>query len=559
MLRIHGIRQGGLLGEFRANEETFGWKQQDGGNVVVHAAERVQRAEWLEGQLRLLLAPAEGSQASSEVMALDGFKPEHYDELWRYFKESCEVYIRKHKVVAALQEADFDAAMKRIEDAADSVDESAARTVQKRAKEADLMKKVEAVRDGLDRAVSGDKQALSRVFAARGCERVGRLRLVIETVQLEVYKKDPRWLHLRNMAATIEGVLKELGTFRPWKPTQDEEHASLVRRQMVWELKERHGEEDADDDDADAAVAALAGVGRIVSEGGYAKVSYAGPPDSLQGDRDEGAPADAAAIPARPPEVDSGFVDPRRAAAEAALAKGALFPGHDEAMPWHAQLGVQQQLEQGGSGASTAAPTSSQASEPYVVPEWAKIFFPPTKGATGELEADSDDAAAAARPEDEVTDPTNVPADTTQDAAAHGESAEERRIRRLHYTRADSILEGWVWKRSRYLKRWRRRWLVLMPDHLASFKVKGDTFSTELIDAGLFSRTFNAEHRAEQVRCFCVETKKRRYYIVCDSQAAVNQWINEISKAFASRPGLDFPPAGVRRLVGEAGQPALRM
>lgn len=46
--------------------------------------------------------------------------------------------------------------------------------------------KVETLRDGLDAAVGGDKQALSRVFAANGCERIGRLRLVVDTVQLEV-------------------------------------------------------------------------------------------------------------------------------------------------------------------------------------------------------------------------------------------------------------------------------------------------------------------------------------------------------------------------------------
>lgn len=41
--------------------------------------------------------------------------------------------------------------------------------------------------------MSGDKTALSRVFASNGCERIGRLRLVVDTVQLEVYHMDPRW------------------------------------------------------------------------------------------------------------------------------------------------------------------------------------------------------------------------------------------------------------------------------------------------------------------------------------------------------------------------------
>lgn len=31
-------------------------------------------------------------------------------------------------------------------------------------------------------------------------------------------------------------------------------------------------------------------------------------------------------------------------------------------------------------------------------------------------------------------------------------------------------MEGWVWKRSRFWKRWRRRWLVLLPEELRSFR-----------------------------------------------------------------------------------------
>ncbi|CAK0904820.1 unnamed protein product, partial [Prorocentrum cordatum] len=104
---------------------------------------------------------------------------------------------------------------------------------------------VESIRDGLELAISGDKQALSRVFAANSCERIGRLRLVVDTVQLEVYHTDPRWKHLISRAATIEAVLKELGTFRQWRPRDDD--SSLARRQMIRELKRRHG--GADDTD----------------------------------------------------------------------------------------------------------------------------------------------------------------------------------------------------------------------------------------------------------------------------------------------------------------------
>merc|ERR1719271_1539050 len=136
-----------------------------------------------------------------------------------------------------------------MERSADQVDEAKPSSVQKKAKEQDLLKKVEEVRDGLGEAVKGDKQALSRVFAANGCERIGRLRLVLDTVQLEVYKRDQRWQHIRNIARTVESVLREIGTFRLWRPSEeDTQDASMKRRQMVWELRKRQGGGDLEEE-----------------------------------------------------------------------------------------------------------------------------------------------------------------------------------------------------------------------------------------------------------------------------------------------------------------------
>ena len=37
----------------------------------------------------------------------------------------------------------------------------------------------------------------------------------------------------------------------------------------------------------------------------------------------------------------------------------------------------------------------------------------------------------------------------------------------------DIIKEGYLFKQSRYLKKWRNRWVVLKPDYLYTFKEKG--------------------------------------------------------------------------------------
>merc|ERR1719181_34756 len=116
-------------------------------------------------------------------MSLKGFQPSDFDRLWRHFETHCQVYIKKHRAQASLTEEAFDGAMQTLERVADQVDEVASGSVQKKAKEQDLLKKVEGIRDGLEEAVKGDKQALSRVFAANECERIGRLRLVLDTVK----------------------------------------------------------------------------------------------------------------------------------------------------------------------------------------------------------------------------------------------------------------------------------------------------------------------------------------------------------------------------------------
>ena len=43
-------------------------------------------------------------------------------------------------------------------------------------------------------------------------------------------------------------------------------------------------------------------------------------------------------------------------------------------------------------------------------------------------------------------------------------------IHPCHPSDFSGLLEGWVWKRSRFWKRWRRRWLVLLPEELRSFR-----------------------------------------------------------------------------------------
>lgn len=481
MIKIEDIESGGVAGQFRANADMIGWKSSDGTTMICHSTSAVRRAEWLEGKLRVLCEvdhSEEGAEASEEMLPLDGFQPEHFDKLWRHFETHCNVYIKKHRREAELSEEHFDAAMADMELAADQVDEAASGSVQKQKREIDLMKKIEGARDGLEEAVRGDKQALVRVFAANDCERIGRLRLVMDTVKLEVYHNDKRWVHLRNMAKTVECVLRECGSFRLWRPA-DSDNEAMLRRQMLWELQRRQGVE-------------VLGL----------------------------EPEETQSPPAHNPLVtDVTPADPL-ASQKAALAALPFLPGPLQ---------------------PTNPPAAEEDSAPMPAP------LPSPSPADGEGSDDAEDttpigedtvATASEDPtlkpyeDEEVTDPTNRP------AAPPGHENDmhlDAKNRRMLYTRSDSLLEGWVWKQSRILKRWRRRWLVLTNSGLESLKSRGGRKPTEQIDAGTVQRVYSADAEVQQARCFCVVSTRRRFFMVCDDESQKAEWIRMVSQTLGPR------------------------
>lgn len=456
MIKIDNVAESGEIGQFRANAEQIGWRRNDGERIVVHPAGELRQAEWREGALRALFEDKEGGRSLAGWDGFDVRDTAVFDRLWRHFGDTYGVYIKKHKPVIELSAEDFDAAMRVVAEAADRVDEAAAGSVFKKAREADLMKRVEAVRDGMHKAVSGDKQALSRVFSENGCERIGRLRLVVDTVTLEVYSKDERWLHLSGMAATVESVLKELGTFKLWKPSEEEEDNSMVRRHMVRELLLRQG------GDAGTLGEGPLSPSPAAEKAAVSKISTDGLP---------------------PPPL------------------GGLLPQPPEEEP---------------------SPDRPQEED--------DVSALPVAGMSSHQEEDWDVA---------VDNPNAVKA-SAPDEGRHRIgtlSSRETGGRRLHYMYPNSVLEGWVWKRSQYLKKWRRRWLVLTPDHLATYKQRHPGGWTERVEKGSVVTVCTADSEVLQTKSLCVVAHQRRtlgmqrssLYMVCDDEAQKAQWIREIA------------------------------
>jgi len=89
--------------------------------------------------------------------------------------------------------------------------------VKLRAAESDLLRVAEKVRDLLDGAVKGDRGLLVDVFGGN-CQRFHRFRRVMDSVEFSaMHAKDQRWRHLSDAMETVEEILKQLGSFRPFQ------------------------------------------------------------------------------------------------------------------------------------------------------------------------------------------------------------------------------------------------------------------------------------------------------------------------------------------------------
>ncbi len=94
------------------------------------------------------------------------------------------------------------------------------------------------------------------------------------------------------------------------------------------------------------------------------------------------------------------------------------------------------------------------------------------------------------------------------------------------------IKEGWIEKRSKYVKEWRPRWLVLTPRFLCSFKKQQDYRSspTEKITLRECSSVKSAEDDVRRADSFRVDTNVRTYFFTARDTAEKEAWIGAIGK-----------------------------
>ncbi|CAE8718811.1 unnamed protein product [Polarella glacialis] len=114
------------------------------------------------------------------------------------------------------------------------------------------------------------------------------------------------------------------------------------------------------------------------------------------------------------------------------------------------------------------------------------------------------------------------------------EPSSRRRGRQAEAAPSGNQMEGWLWKRSRFLRRWRRRWAVLAQGSLATFKSPASRRPTEVFPAMYFSKVARPGN-ARQSRAFCILIDGRELFFVCDSDAERDLWMQAVHQSLLAQ------------------------
>jgi hypothetical protein len=102
----------------------------------------------------------------------------------------------------------------------------------------------------------------------------------------------------------------------------------------------------------------------------------------------------------------------------------------------------------------------------------------------------------------------------------------------------DIIKEGWLEKRSRHLKKWRRRWTVLTSTYLATFKEERMYLTaTEKIAVIDFRNLGTSEDEIGIQHTFRLDTAKGSFYFKADSYVEKEMWLGCLGRTVVMREG----------------------
>eukprot|EP00927_Polykrikos_kofoidii_P069444 TRINITY_DN64926_c0_g1_i1.p1 TRINITY_DN64926_c0_g1~~TRINITY_DN64926_c0_g1_i1.p1 ORF type:complete len:145 (+),score=20.56 TRINITY_DN64926_c0_g1_i1:64-435(+) len=97
--------------------------------------------------------------------------------------------------------------------------------------------------------------------------------------------------------------------------------------------------------------------------------------------------------------------------------------------------------------------------------------------------------------------------------------------------REDITKEGWLSKQSKFMKDWRRRWIVLTPQYICSFKQQGDYRNpSEVLRIRECSTVKSASEETGKDHSFRVDTPGRVFYLIAETSQEKEAWIGHIGR-----------------------------
>jgi hypothetical protein len=99
------------------------------------------------------------------------------------------------------------------------------------------------------------------------------------------------------------------------------------------------------------------------------------------------------------------------------------------------------------------------------------------------------------------------------------------------------INQGWIYKRSRHLKRWRKRWMVLTPTYLCTYKTEDKKGRTEHILLQECMTIKSVDEELKVPHSFRLDSANCRFFFRSDDQSSKEVWIGSIGK-YMIKPGV---------------------
>ena len=98
---------------------------------------------------------------------------------------------------------------------------------------------------------------------------------------------------------------------------------------------------------------------------------------------------------------------------------------------------------------------------------------------------------------------------------------------------SEILKQGWLEKQSRWMKTWRKRYVILMKTHMLTFKdASGDyTSPTEIIPINECCTVKSADDELNLKNSFKILVKDQTFYFLATDNSEKESWIGGLGKA----------------------------